>query len=345
MLNTSVEILKVKSSFVRISEKEILKFISMNQISSFLPSLRIFQLFGIYPFSIDCKFQTKKRIKAYSILLIGLSTLAIAKTLCNKDFYLKGANIGNTVDYFQLVGMKVAQLVIILESLYHNKALKRYFELLIEVDGTMRKLEFKIEESKKKHVILLLSMIIFYAGAQLIVVSINTFRQKDRMVSYWFDYQLAYFISCLRYFQIFNCVWLIRKRLEILSQSISTIDFEISKVSRFHRSYKLSKPINSFEEVILHREVYHKLFIMSTMVNTFFGLSTLINIANDFVSLTLNSYFVFLSLRCSSISIDVILSVVQSFFWSLPHFANILLITIVCQLTIETVSFILKLCY
>lgn len=271
-------------------------------------------------------------MRAESVILIVSSVLAVVRTLQGRDTYLNGTwnNIGFTVDFLQLVGMKAAQCVIFCESLYHSNVLKKYFTTLREVDDVLEKLQVKRSKSdRKRSLAILISMITFYVGTQLIVVSINVYREKHLMVVYWTDYVIAYFISCLRYFQMFHCVWFIRTRVEALNESLSTTNSE--------EKWKFN-PIFDFERANQHRQAYHKLYMMSTMVNKYFGISSLINIANDFVTLTVNCYFVFLSLQGAAINFDNVLNVVQSFFWSLPHLVNVVLITLICQLTVDTVN-------
>ena len=81
----------------------------------------------------------------------------------------------------------------------------------------------------------------------------------------------------------------------------------------------------------------------------------LVNIANDFVAITSNCYFIFLSLQNVPLKQDHVLKVigklylinpntdkliiyVGSIFWSIPHLANVLFISAICHYTVQKVS-------
>ncbi|CAO1403088.1 unnamed protein product [Diamesa hyperborea] len=343
----------------------------MNQLYSFLPSIRLLQLFGISPFAVnqDNHPIPNKNLRIYSFIQIVVFAVSLIGVIYERDLYLNGknSNVGNTVDFVQLTGIRIAHFVILCESLIQNKSLIKFFKNLCEIDVMLKKVEididFKLEY--RSNFKLLCCMIVFYFGMELIVLSILTIRVEYRMVGYWLSYLFPYLVSCFRYYQVINCVWFIKKRYQYLndkleqlkskqkmlkevpsvnvhgkSKFVATIGFveesyfKIYSTANKHQRKSKSMPIKDFEHLILMRELYDKLYVISTMINYSFGLSNLVNIGNDFVAITSNCYFVFLSLQHVPLQEEHVLKVIGSIFWSIPHFVNVFALSAVCHLTV-----------
>lgn len=330
----------------------------MNQIFVSLPSIRVFQFFGMSPFAVDQNFQPKESrwLRFYSLLLIAMALIGLVLSFIQWDMYLNGlkSNTGYIADFLQLVGIRTAHVIILCESMYQRKTLLKFFENLCEVDKMMEKakINIKVEARQRKNYLAIISVLLFNVGMQLMVLIINTVFREGYQVLYWVSYLPPFLVSCLRYFQAFNCVLFIRKRYEILNERLAqmqlkdegfsvpqklipTVDFKLYVTDSY---LKPSKPLKDFQQIVLMRQMYDKLYILSTMVNYSFGLSNLINISNEFVSITVNGYFVFLSLQSWPLSEDHWLRVIQAIFWCLPHLINIILISTVCHLAVYTVS-------
>lgn len=297
---------------------------------------------------------------------IGLAVLGISATFFYADFYLHGVNtsIGNVVDFFQLLGIRLAHLVILCEAFYQQNTLISFFKNILEVDGIMQKLNFQIgnEFRRMKNTLKAIAAIGFYIGAMLVVlvtIVLNDRGNKSEYqyyLVYWISYIGPYFISCLRYYQSITMVGLIEERLEILNEKLAQLKlFEEEEflafppvqpsvhfklyMSEMQRPKPRHKSISEdFDKLILFREMFDKLYVASTIVNYSFGLSALINIANDFLAITLNSYFVFLQFQQNIFGYFEILRIIQSIFWSLPHAANILVLCMICYFGAQTVS-------
>lgn len=330
----------------------------MNQIQAVLPSIRLFQLCGINPFGIDKKNQPRESqsLKFYSLFHIGLSIVGLGLSFYQRTLNVNGSDIGRTVSFLQLIGIRIAHFIIVCESLLQHKTLKNIFITLCQVDTMMEKAKIEKKVETKNYFAL---PVLFYVGIQLIVLALLIYQEDYQFLGYWASYLVSFLVSCFRYLQVFNCIWFIWKRYEILNERLAEVHLidDVSGISSENHSKagfvqsvnlklyisdvkntKRSKPIKNFDHLILLRQMYDKLYTMSMMINYTFGLSNLINIANDFVSITSNSYFVFLTLQISPLEHDHVLKVVNSIVWSLPHFVNIIVISAICHFTIHTVS-------
>lgn len=331
----------------------------MNQIFEFLYSIRLFQFIGISPFSIGKNFRPSesRQMKFYSLFQIGLAVLALVGSFYDRNLYLNGVkrNIANTVDFLQLVGIRLAHLIIVCEAFYQRKTLKYFFAHLCDLDLMMKQVNINVNFRKNqvKSSLKLLAEVVFYLGLPLIAISIVVIRQRFEMIFYGPSYLLPFLVCCFRYLQVSNCVWFIKKRFDLLNErlaeielnnenikvklkNISSIDFKI--YLREIKKYKSSKPLKYFEQLILMRQMYDKLYNLSLMVNYSFGLSNLVNTTNDFFSLTSNSYFIFMSFQNSPLLPDHIFHIVQTFFWGLPHLVNVVTLSAVCHFTVHSVS-------
>lgn len=322
----------------------------MNQLYSFLPSIRVLQFFGISPFGVNKDYYPtpNRNLRIYSFIQITIFAIALIGVMYERDLYLNGRNnsVGNTVDFVQLTGIRIAHFVILCESLIQNKSLIKFFKNLCEIDMMLKKVEIDIDFQLeyRTNFKLLCFMLVFYFGMELIVLSILTIRVEYRMVGYWLSYLLPYLVSCFRYYQVINCVWFIKKRFQYLndkleelkmkhkmlkdvpsmnvlgkSKFVATIGFveesyfKIYSTANKQQRNPKSMPIKDFEHLILMRKLYDKLYIISTMINYSFGLSNLVNIGNDFVAITSNCYFVFLSLQNVPLQEEHVLKVVGGF--------------------------------
>lgn len=325
----------------------------MNQIYSILPSIRVFQLMGMWPFSISVDYTPKNcvKIKFYSVFLIVISILSFRSSFGAWHLYVNGTgDAGQAIDFFQLVGIRAAHIVVLLESLFQHKILMNFFVTVSEVDAMMKKIKIDIEFKKNRlrHYFLIGIFLMVYFGNILMVLLLAIMTDKPQRIGYWMSYIWPFMVGCIRYYQIFNFVWCIRKRLGILNvqlEQIHLIDTRVANkfVFNFHyKSIKISKPIESREKLLLLRQIYGKLHMMSVMINNAFGCSVLLNIANDFLALTTNSYFIFIWIQKWPISLDDLLSITQSVFWCLPHLFNVIAISILCHLTTNLVRFASK---
>ena len=326
----------------------------MNQVRAFIPSIRIFQAFGLNPFSIDKNFRAKESqaFKIFSLFQIGSSLLLLIGSFYASEVYLDKESLGiaDIVDYVQLIGFRVLHLIILIEALLHQKSSINLLECFCEIDGKIAKLNIdKGLELNKNYFSIALTMV-FYVGGYLLAFASLMLRKKsckEVCYSYWTSSFLPYLVSWLRNYQTISFVWFIKKRFEILNEALAKLNLRENPITKpwvetnfsFYTSdlhhLKRFKPMKSFEQLMLFRQMYDKLYVLSTVINYSYGLSNLINTAIGFLSITSNIYFIFLSFSEQHVDVfDVLAKVLLC----LPYVVNIVTVSATCHFTILTVS-------
>ena len=210
----------------------------------------------------------------------------------------------------------------------------------------------KFQRSRVRNLLIFVIEVFCLVGFPCVATCISFLRGKFNML-YVLSYCLPFLTCCARYIQIGSCVLVIMTRFEKLNEKLSEIDIKNHKTeldlshirsiqsmlfAEDFKHFTKKESLNTFKKLILMRQMYGKLNSMSLKVNYSFGLSCVIMIANDFVSLTANSYFIFISLTSSPFLFDNFLHVIQIFFWLLPHLMNVVAICAICHLTVNVVS-------
>lgn len=328
----------------------------MREIAEFFHSFRLFQFVGMNPFSFDKSFNPvqSRFLKNYSIFQISLLVLGFLGLLNQRKLFLNETknDVGFAVDYFQLVGITATHLIIICESFYHRQTMAEFLQNLNEFDKVMKEVKnsARIKKSSKQNLIVLISEVFFYFGMILAAFIVLMIRREFSMITYFASYFAPHLVCCFRYIQVCNCVWFIKRRLEILNEKLA--DFKLKnepneaklfgnsnlKFNTKNKVFKKPKPLKNFEQIILMRQMYEKLYNSSLMVNYSFGLSNLINITNDFIALTSNSFFMFTFFQNFPLQMEDVLEIIQTLFFSLPHLINIVAISSICHFTVHVVS-------
>lgn len=351
------------------SERQALNIaIKMTQIFAFITSLRAFQLLGLCPVSISKSFRPveKRKFLILSLMQIALAIFIFLGVIIERDFYLNGRNnsVKSAVDFIQLIGIRIAHVIIIFESLLQYKELITFYSTLIDLDLAMKKVDVEInfKSERRKNDWTFFGIASFYVGVQIIYLVTLLTRKEFLVVGYWASYLFPYIVSCLRFYQLITCIWFIRRRFELLNAKLETIKlkneigseilplvaFTKSKFAvalieecffKYHASnfnkHNLKK---NFEQLFHFRQMYEKLYRLTVNVNYFFGLSNLINIGNAFVAITSNCYFIFITLQNLPLNQSDTLGLIGRVFWTLPHIVNIFILSTVCHLTFHSVS-------
>lgn len=95
---------------------------------------------------------------------------------------------------------------------------------------------------------------------------------------------------------------------------------------------------NEIKKIFIIRDIYGRLYELTNQINGYFGVSMLINIGNDFISITSNCYWIFISFKEFTSSTTYILQIACSAVWSIPHILNILVLANICEQTVKSVS-------
>jgi gustatory receptor len=299
----------------------------MNTIYTVKPSIRIFQAVGIAPVAIDrsLKVVTSSSFQVYSSFLLVIFSIAFIFGLFNSKLQMNAENngIGNTVDYIQLVGIRICHILILMESLLQHTNVTLFFEKLCEFDFLVqRKLNILKDhrQDRRRISLQLATLLCFYIFCEIIFVVIVILRKDYEFFEYWAIYLLPFVVCCLKYTQTVGFVQLIKTRYRFLNEKLATLKWSSTSVHQDSSIIRNDKVVNAIEyrmerelqqlkvnklanqkklqitsidEMIVIRNLFDKMCDLSGLINQIFGLSMLINIGNDFVAITSNSYFIF----------------------------------------------------
>jgi hypothetical protein len=262
-----------------------------------------------------------KKLRRYSIFLFCFLASFICTVFYERDLFLssKKSNVGETVDFIQLVSMRMSSIIIIAEAFMTRHRLINYFNNLRDVDTLLLKVGVKVNFRAEQswNFIKIAMMLAFYVGCQSCCVLAYHLRQRMNLLNYWISYTPFFFLCCIRYLQLINLITVIKRRVDVVNARLK----EINMILPY-----------SMEKLQHLRKICYKLSIMSQTVNFSFGFSTLVNLTNDFITITLNSYFTFVAFQ--NLKFRSIVKVVESVLWSAPHCINIIVLATVCQLTL-----------
>ncbi|KAG5670381.1 hypothetical protein PVAND_000651 [Polypedilum vanderplanki] len=284
---------------------------------------RFYQICGILPIQLCINFKANqsKKLRRYSIFLLWCLSTSIFSVFYERDLFLnsKKSNVGETVDFIQLVLMRMSSIIIISEAFLTRQHLINYFNNLHDVDELMMKINVKMnfQAEQSQNFIKIFIILLLYSIFESFCLVTYKYRNRTDLLIYWISYMPFLFFSCIRYLQLMNLIIIIKRRIDIVNEKLKQITF-------IHQ--------HSMENLQHLRMICYKLSIMSQMINLSFGLSTLINLANDFITITLNSYFTFVAFQ--NLKFKSIIKIIEIIFWSLPHCMNIIALATVCQLTL-----------
>ncbi|XP_054730995.1 putative gustatory receptor 2a [Anastrepha obliqua] len=309
------------------------------------------------------KIYLSRLLECYAVctIIVALVLLLYGIFTYDDDFHKSGNDIGHTVDYIQIIGIRVAHAVTILEAFLqrHSQSLfvkqvreiDRIFECSLNVDVDNRALRTQLI---RRGII----MLAIYLASELFILFAK-FLVKDRHFSiYWLFYLLPFFICGLRYFQIFVAITIIRQRLDKLLLTLNELNLLNSKQKQatnsnsntnikfisqtlpiyetseyLHRHYDMENP--DMKRLLIIRDLYNRLWESTGTLNRDFGISILINVGNDFISITSNCYWIFLNFKGYSATLNDFLQIASSAVWSVPHVFNVLILALLCERTVQ----------
>ncbi|XP_043660382.1 putative gustatory receptor 2a isoform X1 [Drosophila teissieri] len=251
------------------------------------------------------------------------------------------SSIGHTVDFIQLVGMRVAHLAAVLEALWQRHAQRSFFAELGEIDRLLSKaLRVDVEamrlqmrrQTSRRAVWILWG----YAVSQLLILGAKLLARGDRFPIYWISYLLPLLVCGLRYFQIFNATQLVRQRLDVLLVALQQLQLH-RKGPAVDTVLEAQDDLEdaAMDRLIAVRLVYQRVWALVALLNRCYGLSVLMQVGNDFLAITSNCYWMFLNFRQSAASPFDILQIVASGVWSAPHLGNVLVLSLLCDRTAQ----------
>ncbi|XP_017092933.2 putative gustatory receptor 2a [Drosophila bipectinata] len=244
-------------------------------------------------------------------------------------------SIGHTVDFIQLVGMRVAHLVVLLEALWQRKAQRELFAELGEIESLLvKELHADVDSGRKRLRRQLGRQAVWllwgYAISQSLILCAKLLGPGHYFPVYWIYYLLPLMVCGLRYFQIFTAVQIVRWHLDLLLQSLQQLQVK-AVVLGDHGGECLEAENMAMKRLSAVRIIYQRVWALVSLLNRGFGISMLLLVGNDFLAITSNCYWIFLRFRQSDASLGDILNILASALWSAPHLGNVLILSLLCD--------------
>ncbi|XP_011194022.2 putative gustatory receptor 2a [Zeugodacus cucurbitae] len=338
----------------------------MDIVESLIILLRCMQFSALSQWRIERK--TGKRylsrlLESYAICTLIVSLAILLFGIFNdKDFFRKSENdVGQTVDYIQLIGIRVAHIVTIVEAFLRRhgqnsfirqvREMDRIFECSLNVDVDNRSFRKKIFRRG-------IVMILIYAGTGALKLLTHFFTNDKNFSIYWVFYLLPLCICGVRYFQIFSAIMIVSHRLDKLVTAMNELNLLHSKpkadstdssiinvksISQALSVYETSEYLKhkydmenpDMKRLLIIRDLYNRLWELTATINSDFGISILTNVGNDFISITSNCYWIFLNFKSYAATLENFLQIASSFIWSMPHLFNVLMLALLCERTVQ----------
>lgn len=253
-------------------------------------------------------------------------------------------NIGHTVDFIQLVSMRVAHLATLLEALWQRQVQRGLFAELGEIEVLLAKeLHTDVNGGRLRLRRQLGRQAVWlfwgYVVSQSLILGAKMLVPGHFFPVYWIYYLLPLLVCGLRYFQIFTAVQTVRWHLDLLLHGLEQLK-EKGVVAGDHGGNCQEAENLAMTRLVAVRLIYQRVWALVSLVNRSYGISMLLLVGNDFLAITSNCYWIFLSFRQSDASLGDILKILASALWSAPHLGNVLILSLLCDRTTQCVSFL-----
>ncbi|XP_017851345.1 putative gustatory receptor 2a [Drosophila busckii] len=332
----------------------------MDALEALAPLHRICQLCNLWPWRLNESTRQLQRcrwLELYGWLVLLGSSVFLAYGLFNADHLMREdssvtGNIGHTVDYIQLVGIRVAHVMALLEALWQRRAQSSFFTQLQELDREFARLlhiEVNNEQLRRRMTQRAAWMLAGYVLSQGFILITKMLGTDHTFPMYWLAYLLPLLVCGVRYFQIFTAVLLVRQRLDLLLRLLQSLQLNETLpggehscdckyiVQQLDRD-ALAAQQRSLQRLMAARQLYQRLWLLVSLLNRCFGLSMLMNLGNDFLAITSNCYWIFLNFRQFAASPQDFLQIIGSAVWSTPHVGNVLALALICERAAYCVS-------
>ncbi|KAI8116626.1 putative gustatory receptor 2a [Lucilia cuprina] len=333
----------------------------------------IYQIACLSPSLIDRKLWTLKRSKLleiYVFIVIIFSVAFMLYGLFTDDDFLKtnDNDVGQTVDFIQMVGIRVSHIVSLSECLVRRNEQKRFYEEVKEIDRIFEcSLNVDVNNKKFRRTTIKrgILMAFFYLAAEFFILTSKLVAEEQNFILFWIFYLMPLLICGIRYFQMFTSMCILKHRFDLLVKVLNQInlrkhicepnDMNIMDSVNGQAPLNISQTLALLESSILKkrhcdmenpelkkllivRDLYNRLFNLSEILNGYFGVSMLINVGNDFISITSNCYWIFYNFQDFHSTRNDFLLIAGSAVWCVPHLLNVLVLAILCEKTVQTTN-------
>lgn len=332
-------------------------------LNALLPLIRPLQVTSLNPFSVasskshlKLNYFTSKRFNLWSVLSIVLLLMLILHGIFDSDFYTGSEDsIEKTIFFIKMISVRLTHVTVLIESFVQRQNLIEIIDILSLIDLTLMK-KLGVDVGHKALTKLILNCLIigftFFIFIESSVLAIFLNRSSIAIISYWLASLFSFSVICLRYLQIIIFIYILHLRLSVINLNLNKIDTET--IDEFNSREKLvsivehlgleednrgmlkmqNKKFKNFDEISVLRELFGKLWDVSKLINTCFGVSLLVCVGNDFGTVTLNGYWMYLSYKKSK-NVAIISSIGL---WCVPHVMSLMLIAGFCYSTVSKVG-------
>ncbi|XP_030379682.1 putative gustatory receptor 2a [Scaptodrosophila lebanonensis] len=281
------------------------------------------------------RLQRSRWLELYTWTVLGLASVYTTYGIFGEDVCsTKSADdAGYTMDDIQLLGMRIAHAVALLETVW-KRATKRDFYAEVQVIDRLfhDALNVSAENKKLRRLTTRRAAIMFccYAISQGFIMLTKILLSTPEFPVYWFCYLLPMLVSGLRYFQIFTAVLIVRLRLELMVRVLEKLRLRTQPTKSVDGDAHAVGLI-AIRRLLVVRQLYEHLWRLVGLLNRCYGLSMLFQVGNDFLAITSNCYWIFLNFKKFTSSPVEFLQVVASTLWSAPHLVNVLVLALMCE--------------
>lgn len=296
-------------------------------------------------------------LRIYSILLIIGFTILFVETLFNSGHYINKNQgiIEHVVSLIQSIGTRLCHIFTLIEAVCRSKSVIIMIQRIMNSEDKFEKnLGFQRNSvlTRKTLYSRLFLFIIFYISVLSVGLSFVLANDAYHLLNMWIITAISFIVTSLRYLQIFMFVrgineMLIEFTIFVEQTSLYTKETKASEGhpcinSNANIIYDPEQPLSvdeKFTKLEEIRIIYDDATLLCDKISTNFGISLLVNLANNFIAVTANCYWFFSAL----IDLDgfpwkKLLTFLGNVVWSMPHMLNVVAIALVCHWTVERVS-------
>ena len=276
----------------------------MSLVKGILPIIRAFQVLGHAPFGINVKTWQPIPSKTFSIWSVGLFAISLARFLYGFRFaVIVQAPIESIVGIITLASLRFIGLIFLMEAFVKRAKHIQILNKLIAIDAIfLNQLNVPIRYNIEKRqtvgfMLTVVSLVLMIIVPSAIIVFSG---QNEMPLEFWIACQPAFLWSTISYVQTIIYVKLVQFRFSLLNKQLNrlialnangdTIQHFLDKELMINRRIQL----DDVEKLMILRRIYHQLWEVSNLINECFKWSLPVNIANDFLSLVTNLYWIFL---------------------------------------------------
>ncbi|KAI9577091.1 putative gustatory receptor 2a [Glossina fuscipes fuscipes] len=341
----------------------------MNIVESIAVLQTVYQFANLSPWILDKKtwsFSQSRVLEVYTTIVVIGSSALMLYSLFTDDILVKASDneIGQTVDSIQMVGIRMAHIASVLESLLRKNDQRKFYDEVKEIDRMFESsLGITINNHlfRRKTVNRGVAMFLIYMLSEFFILASKLITTKHNFFLFWMFYLLPMLICGIRYFQMFTSILIIKERLNELIAVLDEVNLTAESSDEMQDYLKNPTPMRTITtqnhcrnifspkrqqepnienspliKLVVIRNIYDRLHSQSVVVNHCFGVSMLINVGNDFISITSNCYWIFINFKDFSSTVIDFLQIACSAIWSVPHLLNVLVLAFICERTVHT---------